>query len=152
MPKPMKRRDTSNPIGLKFHKVMEEKGIVADYAAVARAFGVATPSVYDWIDHGRIGKDRYRQLVEWSGRQLDWWFDIAPSTAEPAATPQIQQNGVPYVILRTANWPFTKSFELFSNLSEADRARIDGYITSLVDASQHRRLEPEHQDIERQGP
>lgn len=152
MPKPMKLRDTSNPIGLKFHKVMKEKGIVADYAAVARAFGVATPSVYDWIDHGRIGKDRYRQLVEWSGRHLDWWFDIAPARAEPTVPVAANQNGAPYVVLRTANWPFTRSFELFSRLSEADQARIDGYISSLIDANQARGSGPEHQDIERQGP
>ena len=149
MPKPKKVRDTSNPIGLKFHKVMEDKDIVADYAAVASAFGVATPSVYDWIDHGRIKKDRYRQLVEWSGRPLDWWFDIEPAST---ATPAINQNGAPYVVLRTANWPFTKSYELFSKLSDADQARIDGYMSSVIDASQERESGPEHHVIERQGP
>lgn len=56
----MKLRETSNPIGLKFHQVMKEKGLIANYAAVAKAFEVATTSVYDWVDHGRISKERYR--------------------------------------------------------------------------------------------
>lgn len=83
MPKPMKQRETDNPIGKKFHAVMAEKLMVGDYRALAKDFKVSTPSVYDWIDHGRISKERYPRLVEWSGRSLDWWFDV-PAVAGDA--------------------------------------------------------------------
>jgi len=76
MPKPAKVRETSNPIGIKINMIMLEKGIPGEYAALASVFGVKPPSVYDWIDHGRIGKNQYQQLVDWSGRPLEWWFDI----------------------------------------------------------------------------
>lgn len=69
MPKSQQERNTSNPLGQKINALMREKGIAGDYAAIARAFDVKTPSVYDWIDHGRLGKDRYLALVKWSGRR-----------------------------------------------------------------------------------
>lgn len=75
---PKKPRTTSNAFGKKFLAVMADKGLGQDFAVVAAAFGVAVPSVYDWIDYGRFKKDRYAKLVEWSGRPLDWWFDIPP--------------------------------------------------------------------------
>lgn len=86
MPKPQQERKTSNPLGQKINALMREKGLTGDYAAIARAFDVKTPSVYDWIDHGRLGKERYAALVQWSGRSLDWWFDIptAPSIYKDA--------------------------------------------------------------------
>lgn len=59
---------------------MREKGIEGDYGTLANIFGVKTPSVYDWITHGRLGKERYAKLVEWSGKSLDWWFDIPERT------------------------------------------------------------------------
>lgn len=76
MPKPIKERATSNPLGQKINAVMREKGIEGDYAALAAVFEVRTPSVYDWITHGRLAKERFGKLVEWSGRSLDWWFDV----------------------------------------------------------------------------
>ena len=136
MPKPLKLRDTANPIGLKFHEVMRDKNIVADYAAVARAFEVATPSVYDWIDHGRISKDRYPQLVQWSGRPLDWWFNIQPA-AHQASDPVVIHQVTPiYDIKNGSKWPFSRSFEAFKRLSQADQARADGYIAAMIDAAQ----------------
>lgn len=92
MPKSQQERNTSNPLGQKINALMREKGIAGDYAAIARAFDVKTPSVYDWVDHGRLGKERYLALVKWSGRSLDWWFDIPssciardePSTSQPS--------------------------------------------------------------------
>lgn len=44
--------------------------------AVAKAFGVAVPSVYDWINEGRIAKRHYGKLVEVFGRPLEWWFEM----------------------------------------------------------------------------
>lgn len=112
MPKPIKQRETSNPLGLKFHEVMKEKNMVGDYKALAAVFDVATPSVYDWIDHARISKDRYRQMVEWSGRSLDWWFDIpADAITKPAPSPprrKVAVNEVNHPAWMPKDWPFKK--------------------------------------------
>lgn len=82
MPKPISERQTTNPLGLKLNRVLAEKGMPGDYAALASIFGVKTPSVYDWVVHGRLGKERYAKLVEWSGRGLDWWFDVPTPPAQ----------------------------------------------------------------------
>lgn len=93
MPKPITERKTSNPLGMKINAVMREKGIEGNYGVLAAIFEVKPPSVYDWITHGRLGKERYAKLVEWSGKSLDWWFDIATpaqhhyATSETAHTP-----------------------------------------------------------------
>jgi len=75
MAKPIKERDTQHPFGRKLNEVMREKGIAGDYSTAATVFGVKTPSVYDWVDHGRIAKRHYKTLAEWSGRPLEWWFE-----------------------------------------------------------------------------
>lgn len=69
-------RTTTNPFGQKFLSVMHAKGMDQDFVAVAKAFGVRVPSVYDWVDHGRFAKIRFARLVEWSGHSLNWWFDV----------------------------------------------------------------------------
>ena len=81
MPKPTQERPTTNGLGQKINAVMREQGFEGDYARLAKVFNVKTPSVYDWIDHGRLGKERYAKLVEWSERNLDWWFDIPVSAS-----------------------------------------------------------------------
>ena len=86
MPKPISERQTSNRLGQKLNEVMREKGIEGDYAALATVFGVKTPSVYDWITHGPLGKERYACLVEWSGRGLSWWFDVPEPSREEKPT------------------------------------------------------------------
>ncbi len=96
MPKSTKQRPTENPIGKKFHEVMAEKAITGDYRALALAFKVATPSVYDWIDHGRISKERYPRLAEWSGRSLDWWFDVPPETVVTNQQHMVSENVAVY--------------------------------------------------------
>lgn len=90
MPKPTQERSTSNGLGQKINAVMREQGFEGDYARLAKVFNVKTPSVYDWIDHGRLGKERYAKLVEWSERNLDWWFDIPalPATQYSRANSQ----------------------------------------------------------------
>jgi hypothetical protein len=134
MPKPLKIRETSNPIGLKFHEVMAEKGISGDYKAVADAFGVKTPSVYDWIDHARIAKDKFRRLVEWSGRSLHWWFDIDPAIEADEPKFLLREKSAIYNLKQPDPWPFTRSFQDYAELSELDKGRVDGYMTGLIDA------------------
>lgn len=105
MPKPTSERATTNPLGLKINAVMREKGIAGDYATLAKIFVVKTPSVYDWITHGRLGKERYAALVEWSGKGLDWWFDIATpnklnyNKGDPCAAALAQEKPGPIAIL-----------------------------------------------------
>ena len=76
MPKPRKVIETSDPLGIKLNKILDEKGIAGDYAALASVFGVTPPSAREWVQFGRLSKERYQTLVEWSGRSLHWWFDI----------------------------------------------------------------------------
>lgn len=80
MAKHKKERQTTNPIGLKINDVLREKNLIGDYAAVAEYFGVAVPSVYGWVDKGRISKDRLPMLTTWSGKPLTWWLG---AEAEP---------------------------------------------------------------------
>jgi hypothetical protein len=75
MAKHKKERSTNNAIGLKINEVMRAKGMVGDYSAVATHFRVAVPSVYGWVDTGRIHKDRLNTLSIWSGRPVTWWLD-----------------------------------------------------------------------------
>lgn len=123
MPKSQQERNTSNPLGQKINALMREKGIAGDYAAIARAFDVKTPSVYDWIDHGRLGKDRYLALVKWSGRSLDWWFDIPESCVARPETPRAQP-GHPLTAnddVKTANLVrATRSGSPFERISAAE--------------------------------
>lgn len=79
MAKPKRERVTDNPIGRKINLVLAEMGMPGDYAALAKAFDVRVPSVYGWIDNGRIHKNKLTRLVEWSGRPLEWWLG-APSS------------------------------------------------------------------------
>lgn len=71
-----KERATTDPLGLKLLQVLRELGRPNDLHYLAEVFGVKVQSVYDWIDFGRLSKDRYQKLAEWSGKSLDWWFDI----------------------------------------------------------------------------
>ncbi|MBN9411359.1 MAG: hypothetical protein J0H69_19615 [Burkholderiales bacterium] len=128
MPKPLKVIDTSHPLGAKINEVMAAKDMAGDYAALARTFDVKPPSVRDWVEHGRLGKERYPRLVEWSGRSLDWWFDVpanyvtlsasASATAEQAAP---------------SPWPFhTISGGEYSLLSEFQRGEVEGFVRGLL--------------------
>lgn len=148
----MKIRETNNPIGRKFHQVMAEKRMEGDYKALAEAFGVRTPSVYDWIDHARIGKERFARLVEWSGRSLHWWFDIDMPVEGYTAHQANESTGV-YDIRARAPWPFSRPFEAYDRLSAASKSRVDSYLAGLIDAEHdagaHAR---EHRNGSNHGP
>ena len=74
MAKHKQQRETANPIGMKINEVMLTKGMSGDYAAVAEYFDVKVPSVYGWVDTGRISKSRLPALAVWSGRPVSWWL------------------------------------------------------------------------------
>lgn len=78
MPRPRSIIETSDPLGVKLNEVMAEKHMAGDYAKLARAFGVTTASAREWVKYGRLSKDRFPVLVQWSGRSLHWWFDVTP--------------------------------------------------------------------------
>lgn len=138
MPKKQKVRETSNPLGLKINQVMEEKHMAGDYAALAKIFDVATTSTYDWVTHGRLAKERYQKLVEWSGKSLDWWFDIAPAAAlyeRAGASPAIQINETVKQMpeKRVNQWPFSVPVEKVQALDYDDIMMLDSYIKGVVD-------------------
>lgn len=130
MPKPQKVRDTTNPLGIKINEVMAEKQMAGDYAQLAKTFGVATTSTYDWISHGRLGKDRYSKLVEWSGRSLDWWFDIDSSSDKSRPS---KSTTAPVPLGRGEKWPFSTPLDRVRRLGPVDLALIDGYIKGVTD-------------------
>lgn len=132
MAKPKQIRETSNDLGKKINLVMAEKNMDGDYAKLAQEFGISTPSTYSWIDKGTISKDHYAALAKWSGKSLDWWFDAPKLSTHHHTSEAARENVVDYEL----PWPFTKSRREIMALSEIDRARIDGYITATVDASQ----------------
>lgn len=74
-----------NPIGMRINLVMAEKKMVGDYAAVADHFGVKVPSVYGWLDSGRISKGRLPDLETWSGKPMSWWLGATESQNYPNA-------------------------------------------------------------------
>lgn len=88
MPRPRKIIETTDPLGAKINEVLAEKGMAGDYRALGAAFGVTTPSAREWVQFGRLSKERYRALVEWSGRPLDWWFDIPEHLRVPRPSPE----------------------------------------------------------------
>lgn len=59
-------------MGIKLKKAMERKGV--DKNAVAIAFGVKVPSVYDWLEHGRIAKKHLPMLESYFGIPMVWWL------------------------------------------------------------------------------
>lgn len=139
MPKAQRIRETTNPLGKKINEVMAEKRMSGDYAALAQVFGVATPSTYDWISHGRLGKERYQRLVEWSGKSLDWWFDIDAAWIgnDSGITPtrQLHDAAAPeYENRRRSRWPFSVPEEDINALAKEDIVMIDAYIHGVIDS------------------
>lgn len=155
MPKPKKPSPITSPIGRKFHQIMDEKGITGDYKALADAFGVKAPSVYGWIRHTRIAKDKYARLVEWSGRSLHWWFDLpehGAAQSQPAPPMLAQQTKGVYDLKPSQPWPFSRPLEAFSRLSDIDRGRVDGYMTALIENAEGNGGRSDAQRVARQGP
>lgn len=133
MPKePPARRPTTNPLGQKIQQVMEDRFGAPDCKRLAEAFGVKTPSVYDWIDHGRIGKHQLKLLAEWSGRSLDWWFDVDRNKVQLMPLSANESQGRYDV---SPDWPLGPriSAAVLAELPEPQRERIRGYIEGVLD-------------------
>ncbi|TKC83853.1 hypothetical protein FAZ69_22735 [Trinickia terrae] len=64
---------------------------------VAALFGVKAPSVYDWMNFGRVAKKHLPRLVEVFGHSVNWWL-----TGEEPDT-SIEQPGLPRHLVRIAS-------------------------------------------------
>ena len=128
---PKKPRETSDPLGKKLLQVLAEKGRADDLNFLAEALGVTVQSTYDYINHGRLSKDRYARLVEWSDRSLDWWFDI-PSYR--ASSPICEYKSEPAALA----WPVAGMSidQVHAALTPEQRAEISGFIKAMLSVAQ----------------
>lgn len=53
--------------------------------------------------------------------------------ASQASVSQAHHASEIVTLFKSKEWPFTIEFERFSAIAELDKARIDGYITALVE-------------------
>lgn len=67
-------------MGTKLKQEAERLGLKP--TQIAEKFGVKSPSVYDWYEHGRIHKKHYPTLVELSGKPIQWWLDFPQEAAQ----------------------------------------------------------------------
>lgn len=63
---------TSKELGDKLRAAMEAKGTRPP--ELAELCGVRVPSVYDWMEHGRIAKKHLPKLAEFFGTSLGYWL------------------------------------------------------------------------------
>ncbi len=129
-------RETSNPLGRKLLQVLEEQGTPDDLVALAAAFDVSVPSTYDWIRHGRFAKERFGRLVEWSGHDLNWWFDIELATATGLRL--VHGTGA------AIEWPFQRvPYAAVKALSPAELSSLDDLLAngmSMLRPGESRRI------------
>lgn len=141
MAKPKAVRATTNPLGQKINQIMESQGHAGDYAWLAAHFGIAVPSTYSWIDKGTVSKEHYPKLVEWSGKSLDWWFDVPPlyNRTGTSAPYGLHPDITPALAMSTpANWPLSVPPDQLERLSQADKLRAEGFILGLLAVTKSR--------------
>lgn len=90
---------------------MKAKGLTP--ADVAGLFGVKPPSVYDWINFGRIAKKHLPRLVEVFGHSVDWWITGVEISANAKTT------GMPAGIARLAGVLEGRSDEEMERIARA---------------------------------
>jgi hypothetical protein len=118
---PKAPRTTTNPLGQKILDVLREQGHADDLQYLATVMGVKAPSVHDWVNFGRLGKERFADLVRWSGKDLHWWFEIpTPIAGLRVQEPTARYGGVlPMDVFSTGSpdaqvrppWPFPQLSE-----------------------------------------
>jgi phage repressor protein C with HTH and peptisase S24 domain len=80
------------------------------HADIAEMFGVKPPSVYDWVNFGRIAKKHIPKLVEKLGHSANWWI-TGEETPISAAVPSIGAPGLAdriHELLTSADGNLTK--------------------------------------------
>lgn len=125
---PKKPRQTTDPLGQKLLQVLREQGHADDLNYLAAQLGVTVQPTYDYIRHGRLAKERYARLVEWSGRPLDWWFDVQTPAQIRAA-----EEAAAY-----AAWPVpgVTLAQIRAALSPEQRAEVTGYLKAMLAEAQ----------------
>jgi hypothetical protein len=74
-----------------------------------------------------MAKERYARLVEWSGRDLHWWFDI-PAKPRPALI-HAEEQAAAYNL----PWPFSRVSErAIRQLAPSDLATIEGILLGAL--------------------
>ncbi|MCM2537684.1 hypothetical protein NDN94_07565 [Burkholderia glumae] len=71
-------KDTKH-IGSRLREEMEARGLAV--ADIAQMFGVKAPSVYDWLNFGRIAKKHLPKLVAEFGHSMQWWIEGGDESA-----------------------------------------------------------------------
>jgi hypothetical protein len=65
--------EANRKLAAKLRQCMDEKG--HQPKDVAAACGVKPPSVYDWLQFGRIAKRHFSTLSKLHGYPVSWWLD-----------------------------------------------------------------------------
>ena len=134
MPRPKQPIKTQNAFGVKMNTILALKGMEGDYKALADVFGVSVPSARQWIESGRVSKDHYATLVQWSGRDLHWWFDV------PAPLDHSAAESKPLALHAQPAWPFRRvSPADYERLDEYERGQVEGLVQALLIQSQAHR-------------
>jgi plasmid maintenance system antidote protein VapI len=128
--------EEKNHLGDKIRREMKRLGkLNKDMAA---HFNMASSSLSELLNTGRLAKEKYQRLVDLNGRSLDWWFDIvspAPdlrfSMVDDARTPQKNSahmaTDVPSAPYQVNTSPADHSAEvvaLFNTLPRAEQQRF----------------------------
>lgn len=104
-------------IGHKLKAHMEANQIkVAEVAAV---FGVKSPSVYDWINFGRMDKKHYATLVKWSGMPIEYWLNIPHQMSRPEGQLVVHEEQPIYMTPRLRTL-----IELFQAVTRSDQDQL----------------------------
>jgi Predicted transcriptional regulator len=82
---------TPEHIGERLKREMDARKMTP--TEVASAFGVKNPSVYDWMNFGRIAKKHIPKLVEVFGHTANWWI-TGEEEPNPPAVPQMGGGGL----------------------------------------------------------
>lgn len=67
-------------IGNRLRAEMDKRKLTV--AQVAEMFGVKAPSVYDWLNFGRIAKKHLPKLVAEFGHSMQWWIEGKENNGE----------------------------------------------------------------------
>lgn len=121
------------PIALKLDAEMERLGTTIP--EMAALFGVKVPSVYDWLNFGRIAKKHLPRLAQWSGRQIDWWINddaLGPALAARSSIASKKKTAGSVSLASRKTWPFSVSYELYDGLSSDDKKALNAVIRAFV--------------------
>lgn len=120
-------------IGHRLRRVMDERGL--DVAAVAKLFGVKAPSVYDWLNFGRVAKKHIPNFVRELGHTAEWWISGEGDSDEP--TLQLTKEQEEWLQLISGLNPaqkavFRQCFEALGKTSENKKTLSGGRVMHIT--------------------